>query len=139
MQIQALELLRTRRIFTRTSVQTAPRQFLFVPVLAAGSGGEARVTGHLNDFLFVAHWHDPELGFVNVEEERGDGEGEESDLGADDDTASTGSVVKRATPGGLDSVEALISESVRSGTTRKRGEVKIADNMLGHRSPCKTQ
>lgn len=34
-QIQALELLRTRRIFTRTSVQTAPKKaFLFVAVLA---------------------------------------------------------------------------------------------------------
>lgn len=110
-QIQALELLRSRRIFTRTSVQAAPKSFLFIPVLSAESGGLARVNGHLNDFLFVAHWHDPELGFANLEEERGDVEGD-SDAGGDDDTASTGSVVKRASPEGSESVEALISESV---------------------------
>jgi hypothetical protein len=34
-QVQVLELLRTRRIFTRTSVQTAPRPFLFVAVLSS--------------------------------------------------------------------------------------------------------
>ncbi|PHH90924.1 hypothetical protein CDD83_2262 [Cordyceps sp. RAO-2017] len=66
-QIQALELLRTRRIFTRTSVQAAPKQFVFAPVLAARSGGSARVTTHLNDFFALAHWHDPDDGFVHLE------------------------------------------------------------------------
>lgn len=111
-QIQALELLRTRRIFTRTSVQTAPKQFLFIPVLSAESGGKARVLRHLNDFLFVAHWHDPEQGFVNVEDEQDEGDAAGTDDGTDDDTASTGSVVKRATPGGPNPAEALISENV---------------------------
>lgn len=97
-QIQALELLRTRRIFTRTAVQTAPKQFLLVPVLAAESGGEARVTGHLNDFFAMAHWHDPEDGFGNLDEED------------DGDTASTESVVKRGA--GPTLAEAVISESV---------------------------
>ncbi|KAK4127841.1 hypothetical protein N657DRAFT_641893 [Parathielavia appendiculata] len=59
-QIQALELLRTRRIFTRTSVQTAPKQFLFIGLVGASSGGQARVTPHLNDFFYIGHWHDPE-------------------------------------------------------------------------------
>ncbi|KAK8041311.1 hypothetical protein PG994_014318 [Apiospora phragmitis] len=67
-QIQALELLRTRRIFTHTSVQAAPKQFLFVAVLGADSAGQARVTEHLNDFFYVAHWHDPEDGFARLEE-----------------------------------------------------------------------
>ncbi|KAL3957343.1 ATPase associated with various cellular activities AAA_3 protein [Purpureocillium lilacinum] len=80
-QIQALELLRTRRIFTRTSVQAAPKQFVFVPVLEADSGGEAHVTPHLNDFFSLAHWHDPEDGLVNMEE-------------AADDAASVESVVR---------------------------------------------
>lgn len=68
-QIQALELLRTRRIFTRTSVQTAPKQYLFVAVVGAETGGQARVTHHLNDFLYLAHWHDPEDGFAYLEEQ----------------------------------------------------------------------
>ena len=69
-QIQALELLRTRRIFTRTSVQTAPKQFLFIALVGANSGGEARVTPHLNDFFYIGHWHDPdEDGFPHLEGE----------------------------------------------------------------------
>ncbi|PFH57419.1 hypothetical protein XA68_15097 [Ophiocordyceps unilateralis] len=67
-QIQALELLRTRRIFTRTSVQAAPRQFVFLPVLQAAFAGDARVTPHLNDFLAIAHWHDPDQGFANLDD-----------------------------------------------------------------------
>ncbi|EAA32252.1 hypothetical protein GE21DRAFT_7274 [Neurospora crassa] len=72
-QIQALELLRARRLFTRTSVQTAPKQFLFVAVVGAESGGQARVTHHLNDFLYLAHWHDPEDGFAYLEEQAEEG------------------------------------------------------------------
>lgn len=101
-QIQALELLRTRRIFTRTSVQTAPKQFIFVPVLEAASGGTARVTKHLNDFFFIAHWHDPEDGYVNLEEK------DEED---ESDTASTSSVLKRANVTGV-TQDALITEGV---------------------------
>ncbi|KAI0600416.1 hypothetical protein F4775DRAFT_62902 [Biscogniauxia sp. FL1348] len=74
-QIQCLELLRTRRLFTRTSVQTAPKQFLFVAVLGAdsiGGGGSGRLTKHLNDFFYIAHWHDPEDGFAHLEEQEED-------------------------------------------------------------------
>ncbi|KAM0285997.1 hypothetical protein ACHAQH_001186 [Verticillium albo-atrum] len=93
-QIQALELLRTRRIFTRTAVQAAPKQFLFVAVLGARSGGYARVTPHLNDFLYLAHWHDPELGFANLDE------GFEATVGqGDSETGSMESVVKKSVNG----------------------------------------
>lgn len=99
-QIQALELLRTHRIFTRTSVQTAPKTFMLVAVLGAESGGEARVTAHLNDFFYVAHWVDPdEDGFAQLDR---DDESSisplESQRRGDDDAASiasTASVVKR--------------------------------------------
>lgn len=99
-QIQALELLRTKRIYTRTAVQAAPKQFLFVPVIAAENGGKARVASHLNDAFFVAHWHDPEDGFVNLEENEGD------------DTASLSSVVKGGIPADI-SEDPFISEAVR--------------------------
>ncbi|KAK0719794.1 hypothetical protein B0H67DRAFT_483833 [Lasiosphaeris hirsuta] len=92
-QIQALELLRTRRIFTRTSVHTAPKHFLFIAAISADSGGRAHVTPHLNDFFYLAHWQDPEEGFAYLDEEY-DG----SDVNDDDDAASTDSslsVVKR--------------------------------------------
>lgn len=100
-QIQALELLRTGRVFTRTAVHSVPKRFLLVPVLGAETGGCARVTKHLNDFFFLAHWHDPEDGFLNLE----------GDEDPDDDTTSTGSVVKKAGP--VEPGEALISETVR--------------------------
>lgn len=103
-QIQALELLRTRRIFTRTSVQAAPKQFVFIPVLGAASGGEAHVTAHLNDFFSVAHWHNPEDGYVNLDE----AENRNKD---DDETASTESVVKKASNDTTPST-ALISDIV---------------------------
>ncbi|RYP91463.1 hypothetical protein DL770_002402 [Monosporascus sp. CRB-9-2] len=84
-QIQCLELMRTRRLFTRTSVQTAPKQFLLVAVVATtprrGSNDVAgRLTPHLNDLFYIAHWHDPEDGFAHLEErgwENGDDDGYE--------------------------------------------------------------
>jgi hypothetical protein len=70
-QIQALELMRTRRIYTRTSVQNAPKRFLFIALLGGGEG--PRLTKHLNDYMFISHFHDPEDGFPNLEELYEDG------------------------------------------------------------------
>lgn len=107
-QIQALELLRTHRIFTRTSVHTAPKTFMLVAVLGAESGGQARVTPHLNDFFYVAHWVDPDgegfpqlhgddVSSVASSEMERTGAGAGAGAGADDDAsiASTTSIVKR--------------------------------------------
>jgi hypothetical protein len=65
-QIQALELMRTKRIYTRTSVQKAPKRFLFIALLAGGEG--PRLTKHLNEYMFISHFHDPEDGFPNLED-----------------------------------------------------------------------
>ena len=70
-QIQALELIRTKRIYTRTSVQNAPKRFLFIALLAGGEG--PRLAKHLNDQMFISHFHDPEDGFPNLEEKYDDG------------------------------------------------------------------
>lgn len=89
-QIQALELLRTNRIFTTTAMQAAPRPFLLVAIVAAErgfrwDGGDSaaqgptdeegtaantapHMTAHLNDFFSMGHWHDPEYGYPNIEE-----------------------------------------------------------------------
>ncbi|KAL7955319.1 hypothetical protein V8C34DRAFT_292006 [Trichoderma compactum] len=121
-QIQALELLRTRRIFTRTSVQAAPKQFVFIPVLGAASGGEAHVTAHLNDFFSVAHWHNPEDGYVNLDEA-------ESRNKDDDETASTESVVKKASNNTTPST-ALISDIEISQLAKLSQEVQIDVDIL---------
>ncbi|KAI1312792.1 hypothetical protein F5Y03DRAFT_339167 [Xylaria venustula] len=74
-QIQCLELMRTRRILTRTAVQTCPKQFLLIAVLGSESAGQARLTKHLNDHFYISHWQDPEDGFPHMDEEE-DEEGE---------------------------------------------------------------
>jgi hypothetical protein len=71
-QIQALELMRTGYIYTRTSVQTAPKRFLFIALIAGGEG--PRLTKHLNDYMFISHFHDPEDGFPNLEDLETDGD-----------------------------------------------------------------
>jgi hypothetical protein len=99
-QIQALELMRTKRIFTRTSVQNAPKRFLFVALLAGGEG--PRLSKHLNDYMFISHFHDPEDGFPNLEDMYDDGN-------------SISSVVKRSPTQGTDGLlGARISFTVRS-------------------------
>ncbi|KAG9242765.1 hypothetical protein BJ878DRAFT_425193 [Calycina marina] len=70
-QIQALELIRTKRIYTRISVNNAPKTFLLIAVLAGGEG--PRLTKHLNEYMFISHFHDPEDGFPNLEEMYDDG------------------------------------------------------------------
>lgn len=63
--------MKTKRIFTRTSVQNAPKRFLFIALLGGGEG--PRLTKHLNDFMFISHFHDPEDGFPNLEDMYDDG------------------------------------------------------------------
>lgn len=70
-QTQALELIRTKRIFTRTSVQSAPKTFLFIALLSSGSG--PRLTKHLNDHMFISHFYEVEDGLPNLEDRGNDG------------------------------------------------------------------
>lgn len=72
-QIQVLELLRSKRMFTHTSVKTAPKKFLFITLITGGEG--PRLTPHLNDHIFLSHYHYQDDGFPNLEEEEGGGEG----------------------------------------------------------------
>jgi hypothetical protein len=97
-QIQALELMRTKRIYTRTSVQNAPKRFLFIALLAGGEG--PRLAKHLNDYMFISHFHDPEDGFPNMEDMYEDGD-------------SISSVVKKSLLQEPDASDARISATVR--------------------------
>lgn len=54
-QIQALELIRGKRIFTRTAVHTAPKRFLFIALLPIDD--ETRLIPQLNDHMFLSHNH----------------------------------------------------------------------------------
>ncbi|KAF1846868.1 uncharacterized protein K460DRAFT_280504 [Cucurbitaria berberidis CBS 394.84] len=82
-QIQALELIRGKRNFTRTAVHAAPKPFLFI---ALNSTGTPRLTMHLNDQFSISHHHLVNDGLPNLEDLQ------EQAL-ASEDGASTSSVV----------------------------------------------
>ena len=130
-QIQALELLRTRRIFTRTAVHAAPKQFLMMAVVGAPSGGQARVVNHLNDYLYLAHWHDPEDGFAHLDEAWGvddpDGMSDDDDDEDDDDatsTSSSASVLRKSQVLGSAAGDGK-REGLRGGSGRPFGDAGV--------------
>lgn len=47
-------------------MHSAPKQFLFIAVLANANG--PRLAKHLNDYMFISHFHNPEDGFPNLED-----------------------------------------------------------------------
>ena len=53
-QVQVLELLRTKRVFTRTAMHTAPKDFLFIGIMSRAG---PRLTHHLNDIFCMSHFH----------------------------------------------------------------------------------
>lgn len=53
-QVQALELIRTKRIFTRSAMHTASKDFM---VLAVSSKPGVRLSKHLNDMFCMSHFH----------------------------------------------------------------------------------
>ena len=48
-------------------MHSAPKRFLFIAVLAGANNGP-KLTKHLNDNMFISHFHDPEDGFPNLED-----------------------------------------------------------------------
>lgn len=62
-------------------MHTAPKRFLFIALQA--DEGPPRLTKHLNDRMFISHFHHPEDGFPNLED-------------AYNDQSSVSSVVKKS-------------------------------------------
>ncbi|KAK5119099.1 hypothetical protein LTR62_000310 [Meristemomyces frigidus] len=63
-QVQVLELLRTKRVFTRLAMHSATKDFL---LLAIVSKRGARLGHHLNDMFGLSHHHEAEDGFLHLE------------------------------------------------------------------------
>ncbi|KAL6721602.1 hypothetical protein ACLMJK_000706 [Lecanora helva] len=59
------QLLRTGRIFTHAAVQRVPKLFL---VIVLKSVEDPPLVQHLNDRIFISHYHTQEDGYSNVEE-----------------------------------------------------------------------
>lgn len=98
-QLQALELMRSKHMYSHSTMQTAPKRFLFVVLLGGGQG--PRLTKHLNDHMFMSHFHDPEDGYPNCEE-------------LDDDGGSVSSVIARKTKERAVAHEPLFPAKVKS-------------------------
>jgi hypothetical protein len=75
-----LELLRTGRLFTHTDVHPIPKPFVLIAI--AGGNEGTRLTEHLNNIMFISHYHDLEDEYPNLAEF------------IDDDASSTQSVVR---------------------------------------------
>lgn len=63
-QVQAFELLRSGRFFTRSAMHVAPKDFLFLSILSKPG---ARLTRHLNDMFCMSHFHAEYDGFPHLE------------------------------------------------------------------------
>ncbi|KAK3048790.1 hypothetical protein LTR09_009902 [Extremus antarcticus] len=68
-QVQALELIRTKRVFTRTAMHSASRDFM---VLAITSSPNARLSKHLNDLFCISHFHSAEYGLQYSDDQPAD-------------------------------------------------------------------
>ncbi|KZF26619.1 hypothetical protein L228DRAFT_279793 [Xylona heveae TC161] len=56
-QIQVLELIRSKRIYTRTAVHSAPKSFLICSLMPYERPRRRRLLSHLNDQMFISHSH----------------------------------------------------------------------------------
>ncbi|KAL3441591.1 hypothetical protein BJX65DRAFT_245269 [Aspergillus insuetus] len=78
-QLEALELMRSKRLATGNGVLEAPAHFLFVPVIARDTDQvRPKLNTHLIDHLIISHYHDPEDGYAYLEDDDGwhsDGQG----------------------------------------------------------------
>lgn len=66
-QVQAIEIINNKRLISHTTVHITPKTFLFIPVVPV-STRRTHLIPHLNDRIFVSHYHLPEHGFPNLEE-----------------------------------------------------------------------
>ena len=66
-QVQAIEIINNHRMFTRTTVHITQKTFLFIPIVTA-STKQVQLIPHLNDRIFISHYHLAEDGFANLEE-----------------------------------------------------------------------
>ncbi|KAL4930954.1 uncharacterized protein BDV17DRAFT_289375 [Aspergillus undulatus] len=78
-QLEALELMRSKKLTTASGVLEAPSRFLFVPVVIRDAGQvRPKLNAHLIDNLLISHFHDSEDGYVYLEDDDWQSEGQES-------------------------------------------------------------
>ncbi|KAJ5894238.1 hypothetical protein N7495_005929 [Penicillium taxi] len=69
LQVQALHLMRTRKLAIEMKILNAPADFMFLPLVARDSDQlQPLLKAHLNDNLLVSYFHDPMDGYMYLEE-----------------------------------------------------------------------
>ncbi|OJJ51088.1 hypothetical protein ASPZODRAFT_55748 [Penicilliopsis zonata CBS 506.65] len=68
-QAQALELMRSRQILTESAILEATEEFVFIPIITEPPG-KVVLNQHLNDHLLISHFHDPQDGYMHLEEDQ---------------------------------------------------------------------
>ncbi|KAL2838826.1 hypothetical protein BJY01DRAFT_219760 [Aspergillus pseudoustus] len=69
-QLEALELMRSKRLPTETGILEAPAHFLFVPVIARDAGQvRPKLNTHLIDHLIISHFHEADDGYAYLEDD----------------------------------------------------------------------
>jgi hypothetical protein len=68
-QLQTLELIHSKKLMTAKADLNAPENFLFVPLVARNTDIlQPGLNTHLNDHLFISHFHDPKDGYTYLED-----------------------------------------------------------------------
>ncbi|PYH97959.1 hypothetical protein BO71DRAFT_426515 [Aspergillus ellipticus CBS 707.79] len=68
-QRQALELMHSKKLATQAGILEAPAEFLFLPLIVrSAEQDQPRLNPHVNEYLFISHFHDTEDGFTYLEE-----------------------------------------------------------------------
>jgi hypothetical protein len=92
-------------MFTRTSVHTTPKTFLFVAVLSDEGPGD--LNKWLNEWFYLAHRHDPEEdGYPNLEEEEEEEEGD----GEDTDREASIAAFRRDSETSITSISSVVKQ-----------------------------
>ncbi|KAL4795848.1 hypothetical protein BDV19DRAFT_157929 [Aspergillus venezuelensis] len=78
-QLEALELIRSKKLTTANGVLETPSRSLFVPVVVRDAGQvRPKLNKHLIDNLLISHFHDADDGYVYLEDDDWQSEGGES-------------------------------------------------------------
>ncbi|PYI00652.1 hypothetical protein BO78DRAFT_465172 [Aspergillus sclerotiicarbonarius CBS 121057] len=67
-QREALELMHSKQLTTQAGVLEAPTTFIFLPLMVRDTEQDQPLNPHLNDYIFISHFHDTNDGYVYLEE-----------------------------------------------------------------------
>lgn len=101
-QVQCLELMRSRRIYSRSAVHSTPKRFLFVALLDEGTEGPPFFTPFLNDWFFMCDGFEQDA--TDEEGMHRSGSGRRSSRASQTSQASRASASSRRSGGSLSSI-----------------------------------